>query len=135
MRLLLDTHIFLALLELGSSKLPRPVLDTLTDNRNDLFVSTATFWEIAIKVRSGKLSISMPLEALPDVCSAAGTAVMTIEPHHVLAELSPLPATRDPFDRLLLAQASVEVMRLVTLDRALIGHPLAWAPPHEQPTP
>lgn len=135
MRLLFDTHAFLALLELGSQKLPQSFLTATNDNQNELFVSTATLWEIAIKSRGGKLVVGMPLEALADACNAAGTTILTIEPHHVLAELSPVPATRDPFDRLLLAQAGVENMRFLTLDRALIGHPFTWAPPKEQTAP
>ncbi len=55
-----------------------------------------------------------------------GISLLDIDHHHVLAELDPEPATRDPFDRLLLAQCQVEGMQLVTIDRALAGHPLAW---------
>ena len=55
-------------------------------------------------------------------------AILTIESKHVLHDLQPLPATRDPFDRLLLAQAGVEGMRLVTLDGVQLGLPLAWTP-------
>ncbi len=50
---------------------------------------------------------------------------MAINEHHAIAEVLPEPATRDPFDRLLLAQCLVEGLRLVTVDRALVGHPLA----------
>lgn len=128
MRLLLDTHVVLALLELGSVALPKPLINALSNKDVELQVSAASLWEIAIKVRSGKLGIGMDLSALPDACASAGVTVFAIEPLHVLAELNPEPPTRDPFDRLLLAQASVESMQLVTLDRALRTHPLAWTP-------
>jgi PIN domain nuclease of toxin-antitoxin system len=55
-----------------------------------------------------------------------GLVMLVINPEHVLATVEPEPATRDPFDRLLLGQCQVENMRLVTLDRALSSHPLAW---------
>jgi PIN domain nuclease of toxin-antitoxin system len=55
--------------------------------------------------------------------------LLIIDHRHVLAELDPEPATRDPFDRLLLAQCEVEGMRLVTVDTALSVHPLAWREP------
>lgn len=53
-------------------------------------------------------------------------ALLMIDQRHLLAEVFPDPDTRDPFDRLLLAQCTVEDMRLLTLDRALARHPLAW---------
>lgn len=128
MKLLPDTHVFLALLDLGSTRLPTGFDAVLDDPSIQLHVSVASLWEIAIKVRSKKLDIGMGLDALTDASHAAGVAIFSIEYRHVLAEATPPPATRDPFDRLLLAQASVEGMRLVTLDRALAAHPLAWAP-------
>lgn len=128
MKLLLDTHVFLGLLDLGSKPLPQRIEAAFDDMANSLHVSAASLWEIAIKVRSKKLEIGMKLDHLPDACNAAGEEILSIASDHVLAEAIPLPSTRDPFDRLLLAQASVEGMRLVTLDRALVGHPLAWAP-------
>jgi hypothetical protein len=54
--------------------------------------------------------------------------VIAILAPHVLARVEPPPATRDPFDRLLLARCALEGMRLVTIDRALVDHPAAYAP-------
>jgi PIN domain nuclease of toxin-antitoxin system len=51
---------------------------------------------------------------------------LNVDHRHAVEALEELPPTRDPFDRLLLAQCQVEGMRLVTLDRALARHPLAW---------
>ncbi len=129
MRLLLDTHVLLAQLETGSVVLPTVMQDAVVADEAELFVSTASLWEVVIKVRSGKLAIGMTLEQLPEACEAAAFAILSITPRHVLADVSPEPATRDPFDRLLLAQASVEGLQLVTLERALESHPLAWQPP------
>lgn len=88
-------------------------------------VSVASLWEIAIKVRLGKLDPGLPLKGMAGYFEAAGFAVLPITAEHALTEIEPVPPTRDPFDRLLLAQCAVENLRLVTLDGALRDHPLA----------
>ena len=128
MRLLLDTHVFLATANLGSVTLPGPMLSLLADDTSRLHVSVASLWEIAIKVRTGKLQFGIKLDDLEALCAAASATVVPITARHALAVVAPEPHTRDPFDRLLLAQAIVEGMQLVTLDRALVGHPAAWQP-------
>lgn len=76
--------------------------------------------------------IAGDLNDIERACWTYNLEVLAITTRHVLAEVSPQPLSRDPFDRLLLAQASAEGMRLVTLDRALgatlSGHPLVWGP-------
>ncbi|MGP6158900.1 MAG: type II toxin-antitoxin system VapC family toxin, partial [Vulcanimicrobiaceae bacterium] len=94
----------------------------------EFYVSVASLWEIAIKWRLGKLELSAGLESLPPMLTSAGLGLVPINEHHVLAAVRPEPMTRDPFDRLLLAQCSVEELRLVTVDRALISHTLAVRP-------
>ena len=128
MKLLLDTHILLALLEEGSVELPKHMIVFMQARDTDLFVSTASLWEIAIKVRARRLSLGIALDRLAKACEALGAKIIAIEPRHVLAEATPAPATRDPFDRLLIAQAECEDMRLVTLDSALLNHPQTWRP-------
>jgi PIN domain nuclease of toxin-antitoxin system len=54
-----------------------------------------------------------------------GVELVPINEHHTLIAVEPEPLTRDPFDRLLLAQCQVEDLRLVTIDRALVAHPMA----------
>lgn len=90
------------------------------------YASVASLWEIAIKHRLGKLEIDMPLQRMPDSLKASGLAILPIDISHVLTAADPEPPTRDPFDRLLLSQCQVEELQLVTIDRALIGHPLAF---------
>jgi PIN domain nuclease of toxin-antitoxin system len=82
---------------------------------------------MAIKVRLGKLAVKPSVHELPEVITGLGFDLLLIDERHVVANVSPEPNTRDPFDRLLLAQCEVEGMRLVTRDRALAAHPLAWA--------
>lgn len=125
MRLLLDTHIVLSIVNERTADLPAALRGVLADPESEFYVSVASLWEIAIKWRLGKLHLSGDLELLPDIATSGGLDILPINEHHVLATVQPEPATRDPFDRLLLAQCSVEELRLVTVDRALVSHALA----------
>lgn len=128
MLVLLDTHILLSLAKGESSQLPAFVQDALRHERNAMFASVVSLWEIAIKYRLGKLASPCPLEQWPRALSAMAVSLMDIGALHVLDEAEPVPDTNDPFDRLLLATCQAEKMRFVTLDRSLIGHPLALRP-------
>jgi PIN domain nuclease of toxin-antitoxin system len=125
MRLLLDTHILLAVLEKQTANLAPGVRKLLADPAGEFRVSVASLWEIAIKWRLGKLQLSVGLDALPGLLGEVGIELLAINEHHVLAGIEPEPLTRDPFDRLLLAQCVVEGLRLVTVDRALVSHAMA----------
>ncbi len=128
MRLLLDTHYVLAAAEGGvNPRFPevRSILDAVPGHH---VYSVASLWEIAIKVRLGKLHAALPLPSIAPFLDASGLHLLGIEVAHVLHTLDPEPPTRDPFDRLLLAQCHVEGLRLVTVDRALIDNPLAFRP-------
>ena len=125
MRLLLDTHIVVSLVNERTADLPAKLRRALDDPESEFYVSVSSLWEIAIKWRLGKLKLSSDLELLPAVLTSGGLELMPINERHVLAAVHPEPMTRDPFDRLLLAQCSVEELLLVTADRALSSHPLA----------
>jgi PIN domain nuclease of toxin-antitoxin system len=125
MRLLLDTNILLALSADRQDSLGGRISEAIGSPGHVRFASVVSFWEIAIKRRTGKLDTIPPAE-LAELFDSMGVPLLAIEREHVVTELSILPATRDPFDRLLLAVCQVEGMRLVTLDRALAAHPLAW---------
>ena len=125
MRLLLDTHILLAAIKAELATKHPSIGALIGDEDNAVFVSVASIWEIAIKSRLGKLDVPVPLHEIGEYLASAGLRVISIELRDVVAEAVPAPATRDPFDRLLLAQCQVEDMRLVTLDRALVDHPLS----------
>ena len=126
MRVLLDSHIVVAIsLRQLIERFPR--VAQLTESTGTLaFVSSASLWEIAIKARLGKLVIGGPVSALPDYLEALGFVLLSVQPDHAIADVSPEPSTKDPFDRMLLAQCQVEGLQLVTADRALADHPLAW---------
>ena len=126
MRLLLDSHVLLAEVRKALG-LPynRDVLryDTGADG---IQASAVSLWEIAIKARLGKLDPGVPPAELPSLLATLGRPVLPVTAHHAVAVVWPEPPTRDPFDRMLLAQCAVENLRLVTVDRALVDHPLAW---------
>jgi PIN domain nuclease of toxin-antitoxin system len=125
MRLLLDTHILLSLIEGQIDDLPAPIRALLKDRDNEHHLSAASLWEIAIKSRLGKLRLKPSLSALPELIDGLGITIVPIDEHHALAAVQPAPKTRDPFDRMLLAQCQIEGLRLVTTDRALVSHPVA----------
>jgi PIN domain nuclease of toxin-antitoxin system len=125
MRLLLDTHILLALIGPGAASLPTGTAALLQDVGNEQHLSAASLWEIAIKSRLGKLKLTHALDALPELLEGLGVKIVSIDGRHALTSVEPEPETRDPFDRMLLAQCKIEGLRLVTIDRALVSHPLA----------
>lgn len=123
---LLDTHIILALVESRADQLPKRMREEIIENTVPVWVSVASLWELAIKERIGKLPISTPLGMWPDALFLLGAQLLEIKLHHVLADIGTEPDTNDPFDRLLLGTCATEKFELVTLDRALSVHPLAW---------
>jgi PIN domain nuclease of toxin-antitoxin system len=123
MELLLDTNVFVRFVE---GRLTGHLHGAISTPETEVRISVASLWEIAIKVRLGKLPFRVSLADLPALVESVGFALLSINAAHVLAPPEPEPATRDPFDRLLLAQCMIEGLRLVTLDRALASHPLSW---------
>ena len=118
MRLLLDTHAFLWFL-LDDPKLSMAAGNLIDDPGNDIEISPATYWEIAIKVSLRKYELPGPLEVFIErEISINDFHILHIEPKHTAA-LARMPFHhRDPFDRLLIAQAMVEQIPLVSADPA-----------------
>ncbi len=125
MRLLLDSQILVAIAHDQAASMP-VIQAQLQSPMNQVFVSVASLWEIAIKFRLGKLQLPRPPAALSVFFQALGYQLVAIDHRHAVEDLRDQPATRDPFDRLLLAQCQVESLTLVTTDRGLSAHPLAW---------
>lgn len=121
MRVLLDTHVWLWMLtepaRLG------PALDLVSDTRNELLLSAASTWEIVIKHGLGRLDLPEPPAAyVPDRIRSTQVTPVPIEHSHTL-EVAQLPLLhRDPFDRLLVAQARVLGVAVVTGDERLAGY-------------
>jgi PIN domain nuclease of toxin-antitoxin system len=119
MRFLLDTHVWLWLMS-ARRRLAGEVLEALGDPGASLFLSAASAWEIAIKYRLGKLPLTEPAERyVADRMARSGTLALPITHAHAL-HVATLPRHHgDPFDRLLVAQAQLEGLELVTADRVL----------------
>lgn len=115
MRLLLDTHIFIWVLD-DDSRLS-DVAWAKIEKADEVYVSSVSLWEVAIKFQLGKLRIEP--EKLVDAAAASGFLELPVSFQHTLA-LRHLPAVhRDPFDRLLVAQAISEPMNLLSSDKIL----------------
>ena len=119
MRLLLDTHTFLWFF-VGSTSLSTNARALIEDESNEKFFSVASLWEIAIKASVGKLTLSAPFdEIFPDQIANNGIDLLSITSAHV-SRITTLPFHhRDPFDRLLIAQAMIEQTQIVSADQAL----------------
>lgn len=115
MRVLLDTHVFLWLHTEPERLGERLVL--LEDPLNELLVSAASSWEIAIKHANGRLPLPEPPERyVPSRLRQMGAVALAIEHSHALA-VADLPSLhRDPFDRMLVAQAGLLGVPIVTAD-------------------
>ncbi|MGO8053019.1 type II toxin-antitoxin system VapC family toxin [Rhizobium leguminosarum] len=123
MRVLLDTHMVIAIVQRKLADRFPDVQRVLLDAATEGFVSVASLWEIAIKTRLGKLQPGLTLDVIPAYLQGTGLTILPIDIAHVITAAD--PETRDPFDRLLLAQCKVEGLQLATVDRLLVDHPLA----------
>ena len=125
MRLLLDTHTFLWFI-LDDPHLSTTAREMISDPTNDIEVSPATYWEIAIKISLGKYELPESYDAFIEREIAINNLrILSIEPKHTAA-LTTLPFHhRDPFDRLLIAQAMVEAVPIVSVDAAFNVYPVA----------
>ena len=119
MRLLLDTQIFLWCLD-QTPRMPAIVRQALEDTDNAILVSAAALWEIAIKTSKGRLKIpAADLRRLTRLIEAMGFEELPVLARHAAA-VHALPwHHRDPFDRLMIAQARDESLTLATVDPAI----------------
>jgi PIN domain nuclease of toxin-antitoxin system len=127
-RLLLDTHAFLwAVAESGGLSLV--ARKAMQDNRNEVFVSAVSAWEIATKFRIGKLPGARPVvQGFDAIMHRMQATDLPITRAHALRAGSYPQKHGDPFDRMLVAQAQIEGLTLVSKDRALrqFGVELLW---------
>jgi PIN domain nuclease of toxin-antitoxin system len=118
-RCLLDTHALVWSLA-KPGRLPKSVREIVEDPANDVFASAASAWEIGIKAALGK--IQFPLAILDKAVSEAGFVELPVSLRHAMA-IRDLPMHhRDPFDRLLVAQALREGLVLLTRDEVLSSY-------------
>ena len=116
MKLLLDTHTFLWL-DGSPEQLSPTALVACENPTNQLYLSVVSAWEIQIKHQINRLQLEVPLDEMIRGQQAANDlSILSVELHHIYA-LQQLPLHHnDPFDRLLIAQAKAEQMRLVSAD-------------------
>ena len=124
MMLLLDTHTFIWYVT-DNSRLSNQVLELINDEDNQILLSIASLWEIAIKQSLGKLSFNQQFEIfITQQLNFNDFILLDIKVSH-LAQVSILPLHhRDPFDRLLIAQSIVESVPILSADTIFDAYPI-----------
>ena len=120
MRLLLDSHVFLWW-RTADPRLSEAVIDAV-ESAADVFVSAATAWELGIKVRLGKLRLPGPVE---EGVRDSGFRELPVTFDHTAVATALPPYHRDPFDRMLVAQARCEGLTIVTHDEVIQRYEVA----------
>ena len=116
MRLLLDTHAFLWFVG-GDERLSGKAKEAIADLENEVFLSVASLWEIAVKINIGKLKLPRSFgELIPEQLLQNEITVLRIELSHMTKYVDLPLHHRDPFDRLIVVQAQVEEMPVVSKD-------------------
>lgn len=124
MKLLLDTHTLLWILT-ADKKLSKKARRLYTSENNDIFLSVASIWKIAIKVSIGKLNLSNPLKEFITIhIKGNDIRVLAIEP----ADIYPIESlpfhNRDPFDRLIIAQSMTRNYPILSADSDFDAYPI-----------
>jgi len=116
MRILIDTHILIWHLE-DDRQLSSYHGTLIEDPSNSVFISIASFWEIAIKSSRGRLSLAKSIEDIFSEIDRSTSSILSIEPEHTL-QVSKLPFHhKDPFDRMIIAQALSENIPVISSDK------------------
>ena len=115
MNFLLDTHVALWAIA-DSPSLPKAAREIVKSSKSKIWISAASIWEIAIKHSLGRGGMPVSSEDAVRYFREAGYQFLAIEPDHAVAVEELPPHHQDPFDRILVAQALVEPMRLITHD-------------------
>ena len=116
MRLLLDTHSFLWFTG-GDDRLSTRAKEAISDLDNAAYLSAASLWEMAVKINIGKMRLPRPFgEVIPEQLVLNEIEVLHIEPPHLVSYIGLPLHHRDPFDRLIIAQAKAEDLRVVGKD-------------------
>ena len=123
MKVLIDTHTFLWMIT-ADKRLSPKARKVLTTGSNELLLSTASAWEIMLKWGAGKLKLTGgPTVFLREQLAQNGIRILPVELAHVLRVEELLPIHRDPFDRLLVAQAIEEDVPILTADETIQRYP------------
>lgn len=124
MQALLDTNAFLWFIA-GSDRLSSNARNYIADFENDLVISAASLWEIAIKTSLGKLELLSPFDQLiPSQLEKNAIAILSIELTHLTKTIDLEFHHRDPFDRLIIAQGITEKIPIITSDTVFAKYPV-----------
>lgn len=122
----MDTHVWLWWIE-SPDKLSREARESIEDASNEIFFSSASAWELSIKCGTGKLRLDeTPDRFVPPRLSRDGIIPLPVELSHALRTCTLEPIHRDPFDRLLVAQAQILDLTLITDDTWIQRYPVMW---------
>jgi PIN domain nuclease of toxin-antitoxin system len=122
MRLMLDSHVVIWALTLPHL-IPEHIRQLIEDGENEVHVSVASFWELAIKSSLGRRSApAVDPRDLLKMCVATEFAVLPITPDHTMAVMTLPHLHTDPFDRIIVAQAKTEPLRLITRDKMVAAY-------------
>ena len=124
MKAILDTHAVLWWVT-NNPQLSQIVRDIISDSSNILYFSVASSWEIIIKVQTGKLSLpEAPTQFIQSCLTVNRFVIPPIDLSHVL-QVDNLPNHhKDPFDRILIAQAQAESIPIITIDHLIVQYPV-----------
>lgn len=120
-KLLLDTNALIWTL-VRRERIPPVALSTIEDEANDVYVSVVSAWEIEVKAAKGRLGLPADL---PDALAAQSFESLSVTMQHAYAVESLPRHHRDPFDRMIIAQAHLEDMTIVTSDSEIQNYPVA----------
>jgi len=122
MRFLVDTHIFLFLIN-ADDKLDKNIINTLENPSNSIYISMASLWEIVVKVNIGKLPLTRNINELYELLNKKSILVLNIQKQHLDIHLSLPLIHKDPFDRLIISQAIADDLTLITDDQHIKDYP------------
>jgi len=127
MNLLVDSHALIWFIT-DNNKLPINTKKFIESNDNDCYVSIATFWEIGIKNSIGRLDLNSDLQKIFRIIEESGFDILPITTNHILQNADLELYHQDPFDRIIIAQAMVEKMTIITKDTQFKNYntPIVW---------
>ncbi len=126
MSYLIDSHVLVWLAQNALGKRTRALIES---GREPVYLSAASSWELAIKISIGRLRLDDPLQQiLAEAYAELGLRPLAVEDRHAFEVVSLPHFHADPFDRLLIAQARVEGLKLVTADRRFFSYPIDIVP-------
>ena len=125
MRYLLDTHAVIWYFE-DSPELPNKITELIDNPDNGICICSVSLWEIAIKMKLGKLVISLPFNELLNTINSRDFIILQLENDYLL-NLYDLPFLhKDPFDRLIISTALAENLTIITIDKNIQKYNVPW---------